>query len=172
VAPKKKKTGGGQPFSHAVIYRYATKQEIYRYDQPVQTTAVGICTLYLCIICTHPYRRQLAIRGPRGLPGCHAFQEGSADAVACLQSCSSGLGFFLFSSFCLVASAAFSCKKLFIPARLPAGTRCHSWSSAAFAPVRHQRVIHSSTIVRTIFRTFASRKCNHASILLTNLLKS
>jgi hypothetical protein len=30
-----------------------------------------------------------------------------------MPSCSSGLGFFLFSSFCLVASIAFSCKKLF-----------------------------------------------------------
>jgi hypothetical protein len=30
-----------------------------------------------------------------------------------VPSGSSGLGFFLFSSFCLVASAAFSCTKLF-----------------------------------------------------------
>jgi hypothetical protein len=32
--------------------------------------------------------------------------------------------------------------------------------------------LHSSTKVRTRFRTFASRKYNHASILLTNILKS
>jgi hypothetical protein len=35
-----------------------------------------------------------------------------------------------------------------------------------------ENVQHSSTEVRTIFRTFASRKCSHASILLTNILKS
>jgi hypothetical protein len=38
-----------------------------------------------------------------------ALNEGSADAVA-FPSCFSGLGFFLFSSICLVASIAFSCK--------------------------------------------------------------
>jgi hypothetical protein len=32
--------------------------------------------------------------------------------------------------------------------------------------------VHSSTKFRTRFRTFASRLCNHASILLTNILKS
>jgi hypothetical protein len=32
--------------------------------------------------------------------------------------------------------------------------------------------LHSSTKVRTRFRNFASRKCNRASILLTNILKS
>ena len=31
---------------------------------------------------------------------------------------------------------------------------------------------HSSTKDRTRFRTLASRKCNHASILLTNIRKS
>jgi hypothetical protein len=31
-----------------------------------------------------------------------------------MPSCSSGLGFFLFSSFCLVASTAFSCKIFFL----------------------------------------------------------
>jgi len=35
-----------------------------------------------------------------------------------------------------------------------------------------ENVQHSSTKVRTRFRTCASRKCNHASILLTNILKS
>jgi hypothetical protein len=35
-----------------------------------------------------------------------------------------------------------------------------------------ENVQHSSTKIRTIFRTFASRKWNHASILLTNVLKS
>jgi hypothetical protein len=34
-----------------------------------------------------------------------------------MPSCSKGLGFFLFSSFCLVACTAFSCKKLFSAAR-------------------------------------------------------
>jgi hypothetical protein len=32
--------------------------------------------------------------------------------------------------------------------------------------------LHFSTIVRTRFLTFESRKCNHESILLTNILKS
>jgi hypothetical protein len=35
-----------------------------------------------------------------------------------------------------------------------------------------ENVQHSSTKVRTRFRTFASRKCNHAHNLLTNFLKS
>jgi hypothetical protein len=35
-----------------------------------------------------------------------------------------------------------------------------------------ENVQDSSTKVRTRFRTFATKKCNHASILLTNILKS
>jgi hypothetical protein len=48
-------------------------------------------------------RRFVALHGTMGSYLRDAFQEG-------MPSCSSGLGLFLFSSFCLVASTAFSCK--------------------------------------------------------------
>jgi hypothetical protein len=53
-------------------------------------------------------RLSAAFHGTLGSYLRDAFQEGSADAVA---RCSSGLGFFLFPCFCLVASTAFSCKE-------------------------------------------------------------
>jgi hypothetical protein len=50
-------------------------------------------------------RLSAALHGTLGSYLSDALQEGSVDAVARLGS--SGLGFFLFSSFCLVASTAF-----------------------------------------------------------------
>jgi hypothetical protein len=58
-------------------------------------------------------RLSVAVHGTMGSYLRDALQEGSADDVACLP-CSSGLGFFFFSSFCLVASTAFSCKIFFL----------------------------------------------------------
>jgi hypothetical protein len=54
-------------------------------------------------------RLYVALHGTLGSYLRDAFQEGSADAVACLLV-PRAWGFFLFSSFCLVASTAFSCK--------------------------------------------------------------
>jgi hypothetical protein len=55
-----------------------------------------------------------ALHGTLGSYLRDAFQEGSVDAVACLLVPRSGLCFFLFSSFCLVACTTFSCKKCFL----------------------------------------------------------
>jgi hypothetical protein len=43
------------------------------------------------------------------VPGCSYVIE-----IWVVPSCSSGVGYFLFSSFCLVAYAVFSCKKVLI----------------------------------------------------------
>jgi hypothetical protein len=57
-------------------------------------------------------RLYVALHGTLGSYLRDAFQEGNANVVACLPvPRPSGLGFFPFSSFCLVASTAFSCKE-------------------------------------------------------------
>jgi hypothetical protein len=59
-------------------------------------------------------RLSAALHGTLGSYLRDALQEGSADAAACLPVPRAKLGFFLlFSSFCLVAYAAISCKETF-----------------------------------------------------------
>ena len=98
----------------------AAKSRALRFDNNVRMQhLVGrfTCISFRCFL--RDMRREIvqrlfaALHGTLGSYLRDAFHEGSADVVACPPVPSSGFGFFLFSSFCLVASTAFSCKKKF-----------------------------------------------------------
>jgi hypothetical protein len=97
----------GMGVAHSRSLRYDNYVRMQHFVR--RSTSVPFRRFWGQVRCEFMQRLSTAFHGTRGFYLRDAFKEGNVDTVE-LPSCSSGLGFFLVSSFWLVASTAFSCK--------------------------------------------------------------